>query len=415
MINLYKILGWILIPLIKINTLIRIKKNKELSLRYKERYGITSKLPINNKKVIWIHAASLGEFKSTDHLIKKYFKDYTLLVTTTTVSAANFAQQKYGDKIIHQFAPLDINIWVKRFLLHWNPAFVIWVESDLWPTTLNMIKKSKIEAILVNVRLSPKSLKRWKLIPSLYNNLMHCFNEIFAQSRNDQKRIQSLSNKNIEFIGNLKLTQSNLLSNISKTKSKYLTIMLANTHHQEETQILPILKNLLKRYSNLKLIIAPRHPERSKIIENLCLKNNLASELHSRKKGNSNKILIIDSFGILDEYYAISDIVFLGGSLVDSGGHNPLEPAINNCAIITGPILFNWQNIFEEMIKDESCIIVESEKMIKNEIKILIDDKNKLDRIKTNAYKFAQKNFINTNLLEETINQYLKKYDVKSS
>ena len=111
-----------------------------------------------------------------------------------------------------------------------------------------MIKKSKIEAILVNVRLSPKSLKRWKLIPSLYNNLMNCFNEIFAQSRNDQKRIQSLSNKNIEFIGNLKLTQSNLLSNISKTKSKYLTIMLANTHHQEETQILPILKNLLKHY-----------------------------------------------------------------------------------------------------------------------------------------------------------------------
>ena len=158
MINIYRVLGIILIPFIKLNIRNRIKKNKEISSRHKERYGISNYKIKNKKNLIWIHAASVGEFKSADYFISKYYNEYNILITTTTVSAANYALKYYGAKIIHQFAPLDVSIWVKRFLEKWKPQFIIWIESDLWPITLTEIKKRQIKAIFVNARLSPKSL-----------------------------------------------------------------------------------------------------------------------------------------------------------------------------------------------------------------------------------------------------------------
>ena len=183
MIYIYKVLGLILIPLIKLNVTIRIIRGKEMPNRYKERFGESAQLVKNDKKLIWIHAASVGEFKSSDYIIKNYHEKYKILITTTTVSAAKYAIKTYGNKIIHQFAPLDVSIWIKKFLKRWNPTLIIWIESDLWPATLSIIKEFKINALLVNVRLSPKSFKRWILIPSFYNNLLSCFSDIFAQSK----------------------------------------------------------------------------------------------------------------------------------------------------------------------------------------------------------------------------------------
>ena len=137
MIYIYKFISLILIPFIKINIKIRIKKGLEMPERYKERYGKTEILSNTNKKTIWIHAASIGELKSADFLIKKYHKKYRLLITTTTVSAAKYATDNYKEEIIHQFAPLDIESWVAKFIQNWNPRLVIWIESDLWPTTLS--------------------------------------------------------------------------------------------------------------------------------------------------------------------------------------------------------------------------------------------------------------------------------------
>ena len=209
MIYIYKILGFFLIPLIKINILIRVKKNKEDKFRYKERYGLSKYSLANNRKVIWIHAASIGELKSADYFIKNYSIKFNLLVTTTTLAAAKYAKDNYGNIIIHQFAPLDISIWVNRFIKKWDPVKIIWIESDLWPITLNLIKNYGIEAILLNHRLSPRSQKRWLLYPSFYNNLLETFSKIFAQSKLDYKRIKTLTHKEIKYIGNLKFTNTN--------------------------------------------------------------------------------------------------------------------------------------------------------------------------------------------------------------
>ena len=361
MIYIYKVIGFLLIPIIKINIKLRISKNKEVPSRYKERYGYSKYKFSSNKKIIWIHAASVGEFKSSDYFIQKFSKDFNLLVTTTTVSAAKYAVKNYGNNIIHQFAPLDIDIWINKFLNNWKPNFVIWIESDLWPATLYNIKKRGITAILVNLRLSPKSLKKWKLLPSFYTNLLDCFNEVFVQSELDLKRIKSITQRKLNFIGNLKLTTSvlnsqnpNIIEINKENNIKYL--MLASTHLKEESLLLPVVKKLLKDYKNLRVVIAPRHPERAEEILKLCSSYNLKSQILSKKDDDNHKILIVDSFGILSSYFYISDIVFLGGSFTASGGHNPIEPALQKCAIITGAHIFNWQNIFDNMIEKKSML-----------------------------------------------------------
>ncbi len=412
MIYIYKVLGLILIPLIKLNVTIRIIRGKEMPNRYKERFGESAQLVKNDKKLIWIHAASVGEFKSSDYIIKNYHEKYKILITTTTVSAAKYAIKTYGNKIIHQFAPLDVSIWIKKFLKRWNPTLIIWIESDLWPATLSIIKEFKINALLVNVRLSPKSFKRWILIPSFYNNLLSCFSDIFAQSKADQKRINKLSNKKIKFIGNLKLTSSNFNSINNTVKNtqnakNIVNIMLASTHKNEENEILSNIKGFLKENNNIKLIIAPRHPERSEEISSLCKSFNLSSTLESKKNLEEKNVIIIDSFGILTKYFALSDIVILGGSFVPSGGHNPIEPALNKCVILTGPKIFNWEEIFNEMIKSNACIKVETYEELKNKLKVLMKDKNKIEFMKTNAYNFSQKQFINTTYLDEAINNHM--------
>jgi len=411
MIYLYKILGFILIPFIKLNIFIRIKNGKEILSRYKERYGITNLILKSNKKVIWIHAASLGEFKSTDYLINRYSEKYTILVTTTTVSSANYAIKNYGNKIIHQFAPLDISIWINRFLRKWNPIFVIWVESDLWPNTLNIIKNKKIDAILVNVRLSPNSFKRWSIIPSFYNNIINSFLYVYAQSKIDQERIQKITNKKINFIGNLKLTSINKLPNNKinniKNKAKKITIMLASTHPGEEAKLIPIFKILLNEFKDLFLIIAPRHPHRSKELVSLCEKFDLTSCLESKNTDNLTNSIIIDSFGILSSFFSISDIVFVGGSLVKVGGHNPIEPALHKCAILTGDQIFNWHNIYKDMIKSKACLKINYLEQLKIQLINLIKNKNELDNMKNRAYKFSQKKFVDTDFLESTINRIL--------
>ena len=411
MIHLYRYLCFLLIPLIKLNLFIRLKNKKEDLSRYKERFGCSKNIINYHKEIIWIHAASVGEFKSAKFLIQEYSEDYKILITTTTLSAANYAKEYYGEKIIHQFAPLDVSIWINRFLKKWNPKMVIWIESDLWPNTLHIIKKRNINAILLNLRLSPKSLNRWKIFPSFYNNLMNCFSEVYAQSQIDLTRIKKLTSKKINYIGNLKLTN---IINQKKIKKKYyknnsdkITIMLASTHDNEEYLIIPILKNLLIKNKNLRFILAPRHIERVKKIESICLKNKLSYNLESNSNFKDEDILIINSFGILDNYFLISDIVFLGGSLVSSGGHNPIEPGFFNCAILTGYHLFNWQDIYNQMICNNACIKINSIEDLKNVLDELLEEKSKIEILKNNAYNFSKKQFFDKEHLKQLIDKNL--------
>ena len=412
MIILYKYLGIILIPLIKLNVFFRIVRGKENKTRFSERYGITS---IERPKgdVVWIHAASIGEFKSADLLINLLYKNYTILVTTTTLSAANFASKNYAHKIIHQFAPLDISLWVEKFLNKWRPKLVIWIESDLWPITMELLKQKSIKSLLVNVRMSPQSFKKWKIIKFFYKQMTECFSEIFAQSQLDRERIKTLTNRNIKFIGNLKLSSGSNIQQISLDKKlinfqKGRTLMLASTHENEEFQFLPTIKRLLLQVDGLKIIIVPRHPERSETIQSIYQKSGISTKLMSDNAYANGDVLIVNTFGNLPSYFNISDIVFLGASFVNKGGHNPIEPAINSCVIITGPHVHNWQNIYEDMLRNNACFVFNKISILEKKIKKLFEDNNEMNKMKENSKKVAQKNFFDSRELIYTIKNILE-------
>ena len=242
--KIYQIFSNLLVPFIFVNIFIRMIKNKEDKNRYKERFGITSINKNTSNKVIWLHAASVGEFKSCDFIINNYFKKNLILVTTTTKSASDYIELNYAQKVVHQYAPLDIYRWVNKFLQFWKPSLVLWIESDIWPNTLKILEKNQIKTIYLNARISPRSLMKWKLVSSFYSSLLNTFSNIFAQSIEDKKRLEELTNRKIDFIGNLKLTKKNLQI-YKNNKSKKFTIMLASTHENEEFMIIANLKHLI--------------------------------------------------------------------------------------------------------------------------------------------------------------------------
>ena len=405
--KLYKIISYFLIPIIKINTFIRILKKKEDKIRYKERFGFTNMQKPLGKELIWIHASSVGEFKSCDFLINNFSNNYNLLITTTTKTAADYAITNYGDKIIHQYAPYDVTIWINKFLDFWQPKFVIWIESDLWPNTIVRLREREITSIFLNARISPQSYSKWKYISSYYKFITKTFFAIYAQSQNDLKRIKRLTNNEVEYLGNLKLTNKLRILPISST-SKDMNIMIASTHHNEEDLILPHIENISKKYPQINFYIAPRHPERSMIIFDLLKNKKLDVSLQSAKKNNRSQFLIIDSFGKMDEFYSKSDIVFLGGSFTNNGGHNPIEAAVANCTIITGPNVFNWQNLYDDMIAQKCCLMIKEPKDLESSMIKLIENKNLLSNFKKNALSFSKSSFFEEDKLISIINSKLE-------
>ena len=406
MFKLYSFFSSITIPLILINIFLRVLKNKEDKNRYIERFGKPT-IVRPKDEIIWIHASSIGEFKSSHSIIEEFSKKYSILVTTTTKSAADYVKKNYSKKVMHQYAPFDIKIWILRFLKYWKPKIILWIESDLWPNTLNTIKNKQIKCIYLNARISPKSFRRWKFFKNNYSELLNTFNSIFAQSLNDQLRLKILSNNEIEFIGNLKLANKNFeleIKNLNFEKNN--TIMFASTHLGEEEKIYLVIKKLIKKDKNLKFIIAPRHPERSSSIANFFKKNYLPVDLESSEI-NISKIKIIDSFGNLENYFKKSDIVFLGGSLTNNGGHNPIEAARHNCAIISGQNVFNWQNVYDEMVKKNACYLINNSNKLLATIENLINNDDMLKKTKINAKKFSKNNFFDDEKIINLINNIL--------
>ena len=405
MYNLYRFFSFFSVPFVYLNIYWRILKNKEDKNRYKERFGIPS-ISRPKNKIIWIHAASVGEFKSCHIIIETYHNKYSILVTTTTKTAAEYALTHYSNKIFHQYAPFDVEMWVNKFLKYWKPQLVLWIESDLWPNTLLTIKKNKIKCLFLNARISPKSFKRWSKVSKNYNTLLNTFSNIFAQSKDDLKRLNQLSSKKIEYIGNLKLSDNTKSYTFNtEVKKDDFSIMITSSHKEEEKFLLDLIKRIFIKYPKIQFYLAPRHPERSNSIKRIFDKENLVSSLESQQK--LSKIIIIDSFGNLPKYFKVSDIVLLGGSFSNHGGHNPIEPAKYNCSIISGEHIFNWKNIYEEMISLKACYITNDINKLEEHIYFLLNNEDMLKKRKQNSLNYANKSFFDNKKLMDIINSNL--------
>jgi 3-deoxy-D-manno-octulosonic-acid transferase len=337
----------------------RLKHGKEHATRLNERYGET-KTARPPGPLVWVHGASIGELLSVIPLIERIReKGFQVLCTSGTVTSANVAEQRLPPGVIHQFVTLDAPRFVRRFLDHWRPDLALFAEQDLWPNLITASAQRGIPLILVNGRLSERSFKRWRLVPGTIAALLRCFDLCLAQSAADAGRYRDLGAPRVGTTGNLKLdvpdppVDPESLAAFKAAIGQRIVFAAASTHAGEETAVIETHRRLRHSFPGLLTIIAPRHPDRGCGIIEIANAAGLNSALRSRGElpGPDTDIYVADTLGELGLIYRVAPIVFVGGSLASHGGQNPIEPIKLGAAVLHGPHVWNFAEIYEALDK----------------------------------------------------------------
>ena len=352
----------------------RILKKKECPLRYQEKLGVSLKVR-NDGYLMWFHCSSIGELKSIFPIIDHYLKKNQILVTTSTLGSNEVFQKKYYNtkNIIHQYAPIDSPQIIKKFFKKWKPNIIFFTESEIWPNQIFYAKNNNIPIILVNARISNKSFIKWKLIKNSMNKILNCFDLILCQSNESVDYFNYFGTNNIKILGNLKFVVSEDFENKEENLNlqKRLIFIALSTHSTEEEVCIRIHASLKSEYPNLLTIIIPRHinriPEIQKLIINFNLNFLIAETIDNLE--NNTDILIINSYGNTKKILKSSKYVFIGGSLVNHGGQNPIEVAYNNALIFHGPHVHNFSEIYNLLNKENIAFQINSEEELIDQLK----------------------------------------------
>ncbi len=390
----YKLLIFFLILISPIIIILRIIKKKENPKRFLEKFAFSSKIK-KNGKLVWIHCSSVGELLSVIPLLNFFEnsnKIQQILVTSSTLSSSKLFEKFKFKKTTHQFYPIDSSFIVKKFLNQWQPNLVFFVESEIWPEMIDEIKKRKIKIFLINARISRKSFKKWNKIKNFASTIFNKFDFIYPQNNETTKYLKMFNVKKVKMLGNLKFipTTKPFLNRISKNffTNKNL-LCIASTHPNEEKIFIDAHSKLKEKINNILTIIIPRHIERTGEICDLIKKNNFNFINHSSKKkiNKSTDFYIVDTYGESESFYSLSNVVFLGGSLVQKGGQNPLEPLRFGCSLLHGKNVDNFKDIYKMLEKKNLSTLVYKNKNIyktlafflkkrKNEKKIIHEFRN---------------------------------------
>lgn len=399
----YKIISWIAAPFCFIYFLFGVIKRNEI-FRIFERLGIHTASKAG-KRYFWIHAVSVGEVSSIINFVKyvkQINKDVEFIVTTGTFSGAKLAADQ---GFIHQYVPMDIAFCVKNFLKYWNPELVFFVDSEIWPSTISILKEKNIPTILLNSRLSKKSFSKWQRFPEFFKEILEKYTLILPQSATEYSNFSFFGTKNIIQINNLKYSVPP--KQYQYKKPNRLVFIAASTHRGEEEIIINVHKELIKKYPTLLTIIAPRHPERVNEITGLLDGVEYSIRTETKEINDNIQVYIANTIGELDFFYHISDIAFVGGSLVNIGGHNIFEPAIQKCAVIHG----NYMSNFFDMSQYFAAVMyqVSSGDEMVSVIESLLSAPETLEYIKSQTFKLSQE--LNKNVIQSVyglIKQHVK-------
>ena len=363
MLQVYRYFTYIIYPLLIILIYLRSIIKKEDKKRFKEKIFLSNFQAVrhNQKKLVWFHAASIGECASIIPLIEAINnnnKNTNFLITTVTLSSSKMIELKLSkhDNIFHRFFPLDTEKLAENFLSNWKPDLICFVDSEVWPNFLFKIKEKKIPLLLINARLTRKSFNRWKIINNFARRVFGNFDLCLAASEESKNNLNSLKAKNVKYIGNLKYsipsTSDELKDSNKKILNNYKTWCVASTHDGEELIFLKTHVEIKKKFKNILTIIIPRHVGRSLDIKNLAAKFNLKTQiLNDNDLINSNvEILIINSFGVLSKYFNYCKNIVIGKSFLKQkkniGGQNPIDAAKLGCKIFHGPYVYNFQEVY---------------------------------------------------------------------
>jgi len=408
----YNCLILILLPFMVIRIFLKSLKDKDYIKNLKNRFGIYGEEPQENS--IWFHAVSLGEVISSQSLVNKILKKDNIILSVSTPTGLREARKIYQNKLQIVYAPWDFEVFVNRFLNHFNPKALILFETEIWPFFINSSNKRNLPIILSNARLSKSSFKRYKSLKFFIKNILSVFSIILVQSKKHALRFEAIgANKEvIHEVGSVKfdsVIQDDKPQLVNNMETDF--ILATSTHEGEDEIIIDSFIELRKELACIKMIIVPRHPERSKSISDILSKNKIKNEIYEDlpKAFNENEVIVIRQTGLLNELYQMAKISFIGGSLKSKyGGHNIIEAASNMCPFIVGPYMRNFEDILDLFAYEDACIKLNHSDELSLAFKELLDnDSLRKDMIKK-ALKVINENKGSTKKQFEYIQNILK-------
>lgn len=350
----YRLFSVAVTPLTPLFLARRLRMGKEHSVRLPERRGVSAKGRPPGP-LVWLHGASVGELVSVLPLIERiHAREVNLLVTSGTVTSGGLAEQRLPRGVIHQFVPIDVPFFVRRFLDHWQPDLALFVESELWPNIMIEMSRRAVPMILINGRLSENSFRRWQRLPAAIHDLLRRLDLCLARTPADAERFSALGARHVVTTGDLKLdgpappADAAKLAVLQQAFGERPLIAAASTHDGEEAAMIAAHQRLRTSFPHLLTVIVPRHPERGPSIAETARAANLKTCLRSRNEvpDATTEIYVADTVGELGLFYRLAPIVFVGGSLIRHGGQNPVEPAKLGAAIVHGPHVWNFADIY---------------------------------------------------------------------
>ena len=420
---LYTAIFIALIPIYFIRLTFRGIGNKKYLERWSERLGKANIRPSKDKSIIWVHAVSVGEVNASIPLLRNLMEEYQdseFLVTTSTPTGSDILLKKLGNKIKHQYLPIDIPFCINLFIGTWRPKALILLETEIWPNVIHCCKKQGIFTALVNARLSEQSKLRYLRFMALIQPAINSLDLILAQYESDANRFNAIvPEKEIKLCGNLKFDQDlpDELESISSSirdswavdGKRRPTLIAASTHEGEEKIVLAAFKLILESIPNALLILVPRHLERFKKVKSLLNELDFNSSSRSMKEDVTKDVQVMlgDTMGELNFLYSVSDVAFVGGTLIDHGGQNFLEPAAQGLPLCSGPSVRNFVEISNELKKASGLKIVNDKEGISNFFVDLINEKNELEKIGQASKTVFMKNRGAIKIIQEELSKYL--------
>jgi 3-deoxy-D-manno-octulosonic-acid transferase len=382
----YRALTAIATPLLPAWLMWRLSRGKEDRARLGERRGLAG-LHRPKGRLAWLHGASVGEALALQPLIQRLrARGFNVLLTTGTLTSARVMEDRLSDGVIHQFASLDSAHYVNRFLDHWRPDIALFAESELWPNMLLGADARGIPLVLVNARVSERSYNRWRQFPGAIRALLGAIDLCLAQSPADATRLMDLGAARVQVAGNLKYDVPALPADPAKLARMRAIVgarpvwLAASTHAGEEEIALAVHCGLLRQFPNLLTIVAPRHPERGGQIAAMARQYGVPVSQRSAGEtpGPGSQFYVADTIGELGLFYRVCGIVFVGKSLAGEGGQNPIEPVKLGAAILHGPNVSNFADVYAAIQLENGAIEVRDVEEMASALASLLSDARRL-------------------------------------
>lgn len=390
---LYTFAMFLVTPLLLLRLLARGVRSPQISRRWPERFGFFEAPGFSGS--LWVHAVSVGEVNAAEPLIKALRRDYPnapLVITTVTPTGTARVHQLFGDSVFHVYLPYDLPFSVNRFLKKIRPRLALIVETEIWPNLYFACRRRGIPLMIVNARLSERSMRGYKPLRGLARSALRCVQLIAAQSRTDVARYRLLGAdpQHVLVTGNMKfdmpIPQDAVADGAAMREhwgARRPVWMAASTHEGEELAVLEAHLKVLKRLPDALLVLAPRHPERFRLVENTV--RSLGFTVATRSIDGvplpMHQVCVIDAMGQMMPFFAATDVAFVGGSLVPIGGHNVLEPAALSVPVLVGPHTFNFEEITDSLIEQGGAERVPAADQLGPDVLQLLLDGGKRERM----------------------------------